>query len=80
MSQQVLKETSLLETRLHDTAPDVMATAAKIQQIKKHEALHARLMKSGYYSAAAKVRPLYNSTTPTASAAPGAAYADLDLR
>jgi hypothetical protein len=77
-SQHVLKETSLLENRLHETTPE--ATAAKIQQIKKHEALHSRLMKSGYYSAAAKVRPLYSSATPTASATPGTAYADLHLR
>jgi hypothetical protein len=59
LSQHLLKQTSLLEARMQGTATE-WETPAQIDRAKKNEALHARLMKSGYYSAAAKVRPLYN--------------------
>jgi hypothetical protein len=56
-------------------APDDLETQQqRRRRLKKHEALHARLMKSGYYSAAAKVRPLY--TSPTRNAAAPAAPVD----
>jgi hypothetical protein len=46
-----------------DHGDDVLtpAEAEEKDKQKKNEALHARLLKSCYYSAAAKVRSLYHS-------------------
>ena len=41
--------------------PPTPAEAVTAEKQRKNEALHARLLKSGYYSAAAKVKPLYHS-------------------